>query len=647
MAWTTPDHVGFVHQGINCVDEISMQRGGLVHEGWLQLLLDGAAPETLRAHRDALVAEAGHTQHIEQTAQAAFELHSLLEQRRQRATELAALNEIAAQLTTLRDHRALLTEIVTQARRLLGTDVCYIGLVEENAIVVEHASGAHTESLIGMALPLREGLIGQVVERGIPLRTVDYLVDTTIPHVGRADLAARSEGIRGLLGVPLQVGGTVIGGLMASSRQKRKFSEDETSLLVALAAHAAVAIDNARSMSRYRAALDEISVVNANLAAHTAELEQTLRWDRALTQVVLQGGGIHDLVSEVSASAGFPAYFVTASTDMPAALRSHRAAVDALFEQRASNSSEQTLSSPSGDRILLARHVQAAGDQLGLLLIVAPAADAAAVLVLDRASPVIALALIAERAAREATRRTSDAFVLDLLTRTPPTQDEIRQQFRLAGLNVNTEYTVVVARSAGDVNRTRTAIERIAFPSGTVVAEQGSRVIVLVPAMHPDDVRARWVQPSTLPTVGIAEPAVGGEGLSRAYKEAQQTIDVLDTLGRESGVVRSRNLGIYRILLSHTGRADLAAVTEEYLGPILREEERKGVPLLETLQSYLNNDRRHAATANELAIHANTLYQRLEAIDRLLGTQWREPDQALDLRLLIRLRSGEARLGPA
>ncbi|WP_307828647.1 GAF domain-containing protein [Antrihabitans sp. YC2-6] len=618
-----------------------------MHEGWLQLLLDGAGPEALRAHRDGLIRSGTDPGPVEQAAQAAFALHSLLEQRRQRATELAALNEIAAQLTTLHDHRALITEIVTQARRLLGADVCYIGLVEPDAIVVNYASGAHTSSLIGMALPFHGGLIGQVVEKGIPARTADYLADPTISHVGRADVAARSEGIRGLLGVPLQVGGTVIGGLLAGSRQKRKFSDDETSLLVALAAHAAVAIDNAQSMGRYREALDEISVVNADLAAHTAELEQTLRWDKALTQIVLQGGGLHDLIAEVSATAHFPAFFVAAPSDVPTELRAHRSAVETLFEHVSSGTGEQTLNVASGDRVVLARPVQAAGDHLGLLLIVAPEADPSALLVLDRASPVIALALTAERAAREATRRTSDAFVLDLLTRTPPTQDEIRQQFRLAGLNINTEYTVVVARSARDVERTRTAVERIAFPSGTVVAGQGSRVILLVPALHPDDVRTRWVQPDTLPTVGIAEPAVGGEGLARAYNEAQQTIDVLDTLGRDSRVVRSRSLGIYRILLSHTGRADLAAVTEEYLGPILREEERKGVPLLETLQSYLNNDRRHAATANELAIHANTLYQRLETIDRLIGTQWREPDQALDLRLLIRLRTSAARLGPA
>jgi DNA-binding PucR family transcriptional regulator len=66
---------------------------------------------------------------------------------------------------------------------------------------------------------------------------------------------------------------------------------------------------------------------------------------------------------------------------------------------------------------------------------------------------------------------------------------------------------------------------------------------------------------------------------------------------------------------------------------------------LDTLASYLSHNCKHSATAAALAIHANTLYQRLESIDRLIGTQWRQPDQALDLALLIRLRASAGKLG--
>ncbi len=117
-------------------------------------------------------------------------------------------------------------------------------------------------------------------------------------------------------------------------------------------------------------------------------------------------------------------------------------------------------------------------------------------LALERSAPAIALALVGERAAREATRRARDAFLVDLITRPAPTPAEVTGQFRLAGLNPDRSYTVVVARPADAVDRARRSIEEIAFPSGTVVAEHGSRVIALIPGMSPAAVATAWVQPA-------------------------------------------------------------------------------------------------------------------------------------------------------
>ncbi|TQF74557.1 GAF domain-containing protein [Rhodococcus spelaei] len=615
-------------------------------DGWLHLLLDEATPEQLIAHRDRLLAAAPErAPAVERDTQAALALRLQLEQRRQRATELAALNDIASQLTTLHDPAALLTEIAAQARRLLGVDLVYIGLVSGDNVVIEVASGAFTSRLVGLSLSRTEGLMGRVMAQDAPLWTPDYRADPTFPHTGPADVAARSENMRGLLAVPLRHGGRMLGAVCACKRQERTFSDDEVVLLSALAAHAAVAIDNARSIARSKETVAALEDANTELARRTDLLERTLRWDRALTQVVLRGGGVRELVAEVSESAGCPAYFVLGPDEVPAGLGGHRDAVASVFDALDSGADRQVAIATREGRSLVGREVRAAGDRLGVLLLLAPSDPVPVLpLILERATPAIALALVGERAAHEAGRRARDALVVDLITRPAPTADESQQQFRLAGLNPDRRYTVAVARPESDVARTRSQIEDIPLPQGTVVAEHGSRVIVLVPGLAPAAVLEIWTQPDTAPTVGLADPAGGGEGLARAYSEAQQTVDVLETLGRGSQVAAASRLGIYRILLSRTGRAELTAVTEQMLGPLLREQEQRGVPLLDTLASYLEHNRRHAATAADLAIHANTLYQRLESIDRLIGKQWRDPDRALDLQLLLRLRSGACRL---
>lgn len=581
----------------------------------MDLLLDDASIDVLEAHRLAFPGPDAH---------AALRLRALLDQRRQRSTELAALNDIAVRLTTVRDNRVLLQEVVDQARRLLGVDLAYMGSVYEDEFVIEVASGALTPKLIGLRLAQDEGLVGLIVRGASPSWTPDYQSEPAFRHMTGADSAARSENMRGLLGVPLRVGDRVIGALFACKRQERDFAESEIALLSALAAHAAIAIENVRAIER-------LESLNLELSVRTAELEQTLQWDRTLTQVVLRGGGVGRLVREVATLSGRPAYFLTDEATVPELLEDRVTEVGSVFRQ--CRDGAETVA----DGSITAHRVAAAGTFLGVLLSVGPD-DQQTRLLLDRAVPAIALSLAEERAAAEAARRAQDAFLVDLLSHPAGSPDDERRQLRLAGLTPSSSYCIAVAQ--GDVSRAALGVAQ--FPAGTVVAEHGSRVLVAVPAQESAVVRPMF---TTGATVGISEPARGALALASAYREAQQTVDVLTTLGRDGEVSSARGLGIYRILLSHMAREHLDELTEEQLGPLMAEQSKRGVPLLESLSAYLAHGRHHSATAAALGVHVNTLYQRLDAIDRLIGTQWRDPDKALDLQVLMRLRRSADLLG--
>ncbi len=94
------------------------------------------------------------------------------------------------------------------------------------------------------------------------------------------------------------------------------------------------------------------------------------------------------------------------------------------------------------------------------------------------------------------------------------------------------------------------------------------------------------------------------------------------------------------MLLTHQGHRDLRELFERELGAVEAEQRRRSVPLLATLHAFLDHGGRPAAAAAELGVHVNTLYQRLAVLDRLLGEDWRLPERALDLHLLLRLRRG-------
>ncbi|MFD5538296.1 PucR family transcriptional regulator [Streptomyces sp. NPDC127079] len=251
-------------------------------------------------------------------------------------------------------------------------------------------------------------------------------------------------------------------------------------------------------------------------------------------------------------------------------------------------------------------------------------------LLFERAAPALALALVAEQAAAEASRSTRAALLVDLLTTTSQHPRALRQ----AGLDTSARYSVLVLTPAS----ARARAERIPPLAGAAVAEHGGHLLVVAPA-DPDTIRRDWPRGEDSPTAGVAGPAHGQAEPKRCYQEARQTLSALETLGRSGEAATADQLGLYRILLGHTGRRDLDQAFQDALGPVLAEQQRRAVPLLETLRVFLDHGRRPRPAAAALPIHVNTLCQRLTTVDTLLGERWRTPEWSLELQMLLHVKT--------
>jgi DNA-binding PucR family transcriptional regulator len=571
-------------------------------------LLNGLASEAAFAELDEFVqrrlASGIGAGVVDEERRAASRVIELLSQRRERSMELSALNAIAGRLSATNDVAVLLQEIVDQTRLLLRVDLAYLSLlVGEQTLRIEVTSGAVSAVLRDVEHSLHRGLVAEAMRRGEPASTGDYLIDTEFAHEDSSDLTMTSEGVRALIVAPLKVLDRPIGALFAAVREPRNFGLAASELLTALAAHAAIAIENAKSSERLNGA-------NAALQKRSRELEQVVQWDTSLTEVVLRGGGVDDLVAEIARIVGSTVTFRRSSG--PA---------------------------PEGEPL---RVVRAGGKSLGYLEFASPDAAVAQRNFLDRAESALALACLAEESAAEAARRATDATLIGLLTRATSMQDtSYRHQARAAGIDPEKKYSVLVTQAVKPDPRhpwLRTQLRSGSWPRGTVIAEFGERVLTIVPIentecladMYPAALRGRA-------TTGIG-PVVPARHLVDSHTAAQQTVDVMVSLGRAGMTGTSDDLGLYRVLLNGASRPQIDKIIDSALGPVLREEENRKVPLLETVEAYLGNHQRHAATARELNVHANTLYQRLDLIDSLLGSSWRTRDRAVDLQVALRLR---------
>jgi sugar diacid utilization regulator len=102
-------------------------------------------------------------------------------------------------------------------------------------------------------------------------------------------------------------------------------------------------------------------------------------------------------------------------------------------------------------------------------------------------------------------------------------------------------------------------------------------------------------------------------------------------------VADSSALGPLTLLLAAADDADARRQAEETLRPLAVLPARRAAELRDTMVTFLRQNQHMQRTAQELSIHVNTLYLRLESITELFGEAWRTPHQSLSLRLALEI----------
>lgn len=143
----------------------------------------------------------------------------------------------------------LLDELLERVRELLAVDTAAVLLLDPSAryLSATAARGIEEEVRQGVRIPLGKGFAGRIAadKRAVFLDRVDH---TTVLNP-----ILRDKGIRSLLGVPLLVGGAVLGVLHVGTLTPRRFSADDIGLLQLVADRVALAV-HARTSQVERAA---------------------------------------------------------------------------------------------------------------------------------------------------------------------------------------------------------------------------------------------------------------------------------------------------------------------------------------------------------------------------------------------------------
>ncbi|MFE6281136.1 helix-turn-helix domain-containing protein [Streptomyces sp. NPDC057877] len=613
---------------------------------FLELLARGASADAYE--QPVLLARAGghppeRIAALEHAKLLALRVRSELEGRRRREAELSALFETAHDLAGLRDLDAVLQAIVQRARSLLGTDVAYLSLndPERGDTYMRVTEGSVAARFQQLRLGMGEGLGGLVAQTARPYVTDDYFKDHRFQHTTSIDGGVRDEGLVAILGVPLMLGHHVIGVLYAADRRARVFEREQIALLGSFAALAAAAIDTANLLTETRSALAGLERANEIIQDRSGVIERASEVHDRLAELVLRGGGVHDVAAAVAEVLDGTVEFTEAAAAPPEALEASRA------EGHAVRHADDWIAA-----------VAAGGELLGALVLRGhPGLDPVDQRTLERAAMVTSLLLLARRSAAEAEQRVRGELLDDLLDARDRDPRLLRERASRLHADLDATHVVLAARldgTAADAEQEAAARRRLwsaashlaATRHGLAAARDGGTVLLLplTPGDTATDLARRTARQlgtavHEAVTVGASAPVEDltdhPEAVTAAYAEGRRCLDALRLLGRSGDGAAAEDFGFLGLLLA-TDR-DIAGFVDRTIGQVVSYDDRRGTDLLRTLDAYFASGMSPARTKDELHVHVNTVAQRLERIGRLLGDDWQNPARALEIQLALRL----------
>jgi hypothetical protein len=574
--------------------------------------------------------------------------------RRQR--ELASLYATAKSLTALGELDEVLESIVRHAHDLTGTDFTYLSLVADGRLSARASQGTISTSFLAAAIPADVGLGGKVLASQSPHWVRNYAAATLFEHDPNFDRLVATESLVALLGVPLVIRGEAVGALFAAARSERAFQADEIALLTAFADHAAVAIANARLYEASRTALQNLQDAYRRIEEHVTVMERAQAIHEALTGVVLEGGTPDDVAQLLADQLGGSVTLL--DSNGATLVRRDSAAnpcrtppeIDLAHAVRNAHRSGRSTTSVDGAGIACTVASIRAGDRcLGAVTWrretpVRGVPDDPDLRTLERATHILGLLILKERAIAEASERLSGELLTEFMVGSPGISPAQRARTRARNIDADRLNLVLVADSptwsATDLSR---HLHDIARDHSGLAGEHLGRATMIIHSADDErtvkEVHRRLRRALGGPVTVVGERAVNNDW-SRAFFLASRCGAVVRAMGEADLGVTTGRYALYAMIFDAERVRDLDRFIADSIGPLIDHDQRRGTDLVKTLGAYCAHRANVAATARALHVHVNSLLKRLDRAGSVLGLDWRHD---IDLRLQLGLQLHQLR----
>ncbi len=225
---------------------------------------------------------------IEKTgsAQAKGTLSSELKKTRHRLTKLEMLIDITKNLNSTLNLNELLAGIIDSVIRLADTDRGFLMLAaQDGSLQFRIARDRREQFLAQDDFEVSRSIVSDVFDKGKPL----FISNATEDAQFKDQQSVIDLRLHTAVCVPLKLENRIIGVIYTdSSRLSKELSEDDMSIVMAFAAQAAIAIENARLHG-------ELMLSRENLTRENQQLKQELSGQYEFSGIIGKSKSMHDI----------------------------------------------------------------------------------------------------------------------------------------------------------------------------------------------------------------------------------------------------------------------------------------------------------------------------------------------------------------
>lgn len=135
--------------------------------------------------------------------------------------------------------------------------------------------------------------------------------------------------------------------------------------------------------------------------------------------------------------------------------------------------------------------------------------------------------------------------------------------------------------------------------------------------------------------IGVGKYIEDLRSIDKSYQTALETIRIQDRLANQTDSHFYDDLHIFRLISQLNRHLDLHEIVLEYLEPVINYDKKYNGKLMDTLKTYLSCNGSKQETAKRLFIVRQTLYHRIQKIEKLIGKDFMNHEKRLTIEFMI------------